>query len=358
MCAVRNVSPEISKWLAEDLDLWTRRIVRRHFDPDRGSPYWLDRAASLPFGPLDISRYEELSALGPFPLGELRTLDPAELVPLDLPRPLAGRIWESGGTTGEPCRVYYSEPMLEHRAIWRRWAIEREGFEPNRNWLQATPTGPHLIGYGAGDLVSMNGARVYGIDFDPRWVKRLLRASKLRDAMQYTGHVSDQIAAILRTQPVDYIATTPALLQAVARREPELVGGLKGARLSGTHVTPELWRALDQALNGGLLAIQYGNTFGNGLAFNTHQHSDLIPYVPNFPHITTTVVDTRDPARIVNYGEYGQVRLTVLHEDLLLPNIMERDLAMRYDTGGEWPCDGVANVGPLQDINEAPEGLY
>lgn len=358
MCAAVNVTARIEEWLAQDLDAWTRRVVRRHFDPITGSPYWLARAARLPFDPRDITRYEELSAFGPFPLGELRTMDPAELVPLALPRPLPGRIWESGGTTGEPCRVYYSDPMLEHRALWRRWVIEREGFEPGRNWLQATPSGPHLIGHGAADLVELCGGRVYGIDFDPRWVKRLLRAGKLREATQYTEHVVEQIAAILRTQPVDYLVTTPALLQAVVRREPDLVAGLKGARLSGTHVTPEMWRTFSKALGGGLLAVQYGNTFGNALTFNSIQDADLICYVPNFPQITMSVVDTDDPARRVEYGEYGRVRLTVMHDDLFLPNVMERDRAMRYDVGGGWPCDGVANISPLQDLNQAPEGLY
>lgn len=354
----QRVNDQIERWLAEDLDAWTRRIVRRHFDPATGSPYWLARAAELSFDPRDITGYDELSAFGPFPLGELRTLDPERLVPADLPRPLAGKIWESGGTTGDPCRVYYSEPMLEHRAFWRRWVIEREGFESGRSWLQATPAGPHLIGHGAADLVELSGARVYGIDFDPRWVKRLLRGGKLREATQYTEHVVEQIAAILRSQHVDYLVTTPALLQAVARAEPELVARLAGARLSGTHVTPEMWRVFSKALSGGLLGIQYGNTFGNALTLNATQEPDLIPYVPNFPHITMSVVDPSDLARCVEYGDYGRVRLTVMHDDLFLPNVMERDRALRYDTGDRWPSDGVANVSPLQDLNAAPEGLY
>lgn len=45
MGAVENVNPKIDEWLAEDLDQWTTRIMRRHFDPVTGSPYWLARAA-------------------------------------------------------------------------------------------------------------------------------------------------------------------------------------------------------------------------------------------------------------------------------------------------------------------------
>jgi phenylacetate-coenzyme A ligase PaaK-like adenylate-forming protein len=343
----------IEQWLSEDIDQWTKRIVRRHFDPVTGSPYWLDRAAGLSFDPRDITRHEELSAFGVFPTSELQTLDPADLVPLDLPRPLSGRIWESDGTTGDPCRIYYSEPMLEHCLVWRRWVDDREGFEPRRNWLLAMPTGPHIMSHWAWGLTELDGARVYGIDFDPRWVNHQLRAGQMREAMQYTEHVIDQLAAILTTQPVDYICTTPALLRAISRREPELVAQLKGARLGGTHVTPEMWRVLAKALNGGLLSISYGNTFGNALTLSVLEEGELIAYVPNYPHITMAVVDTGDWTRVVDYGKDGRVRLTVMHEHLFLPNILERDLAMRYDTGDEWPCDGVANVRPLPELNKA-----
>lgn len=349
----------VEQWLCEDIDQWTKRMVRRHFDPVTGSPYWLDRAAGLSFDPRDITRYEELPAFGLFPLSELRTLDPADLVPLDLPRPLPGRIWESDDTTGDPCRFYYSEPMLEHCLAWRRWADERDGFERGKNWLLATPTGPHITNHWARGLTEFHDARVYGIDVDLRWVNRQLRAGQMREAMQYTEHVIDQIAAILTTQPVDYICTTPALLRSLSRREPGLVAQLKGARLGGTHVTPEMWRVLTKALNGGLLSIDYGGTFGNAPARSVLEEGEFITYIPHYPHVTMAVVDTGDWTRVVGHGEDGRVRLTVMHEHLFLPNIAERDLATRCDTGDEWPCDGVANVRPLPEFNKArPPSAY
>lgn len=354
MCPVRDVRPMINEWLSVDLDQWTKRIVRWHFDPVTGSPYWLDRTARLSFDPRDITRHEELSAFGPFPLDELRTRDPADFVPLARTRPLPGMIWESSDATGGPCRVYYSQPMLEHRLGWHRWADEREGFEPGGNWLTATPAGPHLIGYGPWDLTEPHAARVYSVDFDQRWVNRQLRAGKLQDAMQYTEHVVDQVSAVLSTQPIDYVCTTSALLRVLSRREPGLVARLKGARLTGTHVTPETYRTLAEALNGGLLSVSYGNTFGSALTLSVPgDQGMLIACVPSYPHITMAVVDPSDWSRVVDYGQDGQVRHTVLHEDLFLPNILERDLATRYDTGDQWPSDGVANVRPLPEINNA-----
>jgi hypothetical protein len=68
-----------------------------------------------------------------------------------------------------------------------------------------------------------------------------------------------------------------------------------------------------------------------------------------------SVVDRREPGREVDYGEVGRVRVTVLHDDLFLPNVLERDQAMRLPREGSWPCDGVANVVALRQV--APRAL-
>ncbi|MFJ4653367.1 hypothetical protein ACIP5Y_19060 [Nocardia sp. NPDC088792] len=348
----------IQGWLDTDLDDWTRRIIRRTFDPLSGAPYWLRRATELDFEPRDITRYEQLTAFGPFPLDTLRTHDPAELVPLAVSRPLTGRMWDTGGTTGTPCRVYYTPEMLVHRGAWRRWSFVTEGFEAHRTWLQATPTGPHLIGNGSWEAGELHSGLVYGIDMDPRWVKRLIREGRLVEANEYSTHLAEQIADVLRHGRVDYINTTPALLQVLARRYPDLVAGLSGARLSGTQVTPDLYRDLVTALDGGICGRSYGNTFGNGAGLPAERDGELLPYAPNYPQVTMNVVERDNWSATVPYGASGQVRLTVLHEDLFLPNVLERDQALRFDTGPDWPADGVANVRPLQITSTAPEGLY
>jgi hypothetical protein len=348
----------IAAWLEQDLDEWTRRVVGRHFDPDTGSPYWLKRAADLDFEPRDITRYDELLAFGPFPLAELRTLDPAQLVPMAVPRPLAGRVFDSGGTTGEPCRVFYTEAMLHHRGLWRQWSFIHEGFVPGGAWLQVTPTGPHVIGLGAWELPMLYDSRVYLIDVDPRWVKRLIRQGRLRDATEYTDHLLDQSLTVLRSQPIDYINTTPALLQALIRRAPESLSGIKGVRVSGTQVTTPMYRIFRKALGDAIIGRSYGNTFGTSAGLPEVGDGELLPYVPNYPQVTIAVTDKDDWTRTVGMGELGRVRLTVMHDDLFLPNILERDQALRFDTGADWPCDGVANVRPLQVTTSAPEGIY
>jgi hypothetical protein len=248
--------------------------------------------------------------------------------------------------------------MLVHRGVWRRWSFTTEGFQQHRTWLQATPTGPHLIGNGVWETGALYAGRVYAIDMDPRWVKRLIANGKLAQAREYTDHLLDQITSVLSTRPVDYVNTTPALLLALARREPKLVAELGGARLSGTHLSPAVYRQLRQALGDGLCGLSYGNTFGNAAGLPVEQDGELMPYVPNFPQVTMAVVDKADESTVVPYGTVGRVRLTVLHRDLFLPNVLERDEAQRYDATGRFPTDGVANVRPLETAVGTVEGLY
>lgn len=349
---------DFKQWLDRDLDEWTRHVVARHFDPETGSPYWLGRAAGLAFDPRDITRYDQLLELGPFTLVDLRTVDPADLVPQAVPRPLAGRVFESGGTTGDPCRVFYTDAMHRHRTLWRRWGLENTGFERGRSWLHATPSGPHVIGSGMADLADHFDSVVYAVDIDPRWVKDLVREGRLPEADAYTRHVVDQMRNIVEQQAIDYLTTTSVLFRAFAQALPESARRLKGVWLGGTEITPDMYESFTTILGDGVIGRTYGNTFGNAIGLPASSDGRILPYIPQYPQVTMAVIDRGEWRRTVEYGAIGRVRLTVLHEDLLLPNILERDQAMRYDTGAEWPCDGVANVRRLQVTHTAPEGIY
>lgn len=348
----------IRAWLDTDLDEWTRRVLQRHFHPTEGSPYWLGRRADLGFDPLDIKRYEELTAFENFDLATLRDLDPALLVPLAVPRPLAGRVWESGGTTGQPCRVFYTESMADLHTEWRLFGLRQSGFEPGKTWLYACPSGPHIVGRGANQIAEGFSSTVYAIDLDPRLIKRLVRDGRQADATMYVDHVVEQVSDILATGRIDYLESTPALVQALLNRRPELLSGLAGVGLGGTQFTSAMYRFFHEALEGRIIATTYGNTFGCAMGLPARFNGDVLSYLPNYPQVTMAVVDTDDPKTELMYGQPGRVRLTVLHEDLFLPNILERDQAIRFDIGDEWPCDGVANVRPLQTGVAAVEGLY
>jgi hypothetical protein len=356
---MRNVDA-ITSMLATDLDKWTRRVVRRHFDPEHGSPFWLRRRAELPFDPRDITRYSELEQFGPFPLDALRTTDPGDLVPLAVPRPLAGKVWESGGTTGRPKRIFYTRDMIREREIWRRWADRRlAGFADGARWLNAMPTGPHIAGSVAPSQADAGTALVYGIDMDPRWVKRAIRSGRRELADEYVSHLVEQISDVLASQRIDYLATTPALLQVLCRQAPMLLSGVRGARLSGTQITTPMYREFRRVLGPEFTILRrYGNSIADpGVGVGSEQNDEILPYLINFPYSTMQVVDPGDWQKVLDYGEPGQVRLTVLRDDLFMPNVLERDQAIRWNDD-DWPCDVVANVCPLPAAVAAVEGIY
>lgn len=349
----------VDEYLATDRDEWTQEVIRRHFDPELGSPFWLKRRERLPFNPLHITTYDELVRFGPFPAEELRTLDPADLVPRDIPRPLTGPVWDSGGTTGAPKRLFLTDRMITEREIWRRWADDMAGFAERRTWLNAMPTGPHI----AGSIAPMQGrsgtALVYGIDIDPRWVKRLINAGRPGDVREYTDHLIEQITAVLETERIDYLATTPALLQLLCRQAPDMARKASGARLSGTQITPDMVREYREVLGEDFIILRrYGNTLADpGVGVGSENDGEVLPYLIAYPQTTIQIVDPDDWRRVVDYGQYGQVRMTLLGRDLFLPNVLERDEAIRWHTPG-WPADNVANVRPLRTARAVPEGIY
>jgi hypothetical protein len=58
-------------------------------------------------------------------------------------------------------------------------------------------------------------------------------------------------------------------------------------------------------------------------------------------------VDFNDPTRGVEYGQEGQVRISVLRYETFIPHHLERDRATRIPPGAGDRWDGVARVGPL-----------
>ncbi|HAW32548.1 MAG TPA: hypothetical protein DCY03_31305, partial [Planctomycetaceae bacterium] len=88
---------ELVKQNQEALDAHTRESVQWHFNPETGSPYWLEKAKSFDFNPLtDVNCFEDLNKFPLFEDDELRG------GPLDrwIPKALLGKptyVFETGG---------------------------------------------------------------------------------------------------------------------------------------------------------------------------------------------------------------------------------------------------------------------
>jgi phenylacetate-coenzyme A ligase PaaK-like adenylate-forming protein len=117
---------------------WLNHILGIHFDPDTGSPYWLDKANELGILPLkDIHSVSDLVLFGPMDGDALRTHPIEDFVPkrywADRPRWVIG---ETGGTTGNPKTTVYNEAEFHKSFVspFKRIAFHRK-FPLGENWL-------------------------------------------------------------------------------------------------------------------------------------------------------------------------------------------------------------------------------
>ncbi|WP_405612528.1 hypothetical protein [Streptomyces sp. NBC_01508] len=345
--------------LAVDLDTWTRRMMRWHFEPETGSPFWLKRRTSLGFDPLkDIDGYAALERFGLFDKAALRAASATDLRPRGY-RDRAFRVFETGGTTGAPCRVVNVTRLGYDVEIYRT-VLEARGVDGG-DILAMTPGGPHAYGHFVEGLADSWQGAVHAIDFDPRWVKAELRAGG--DARAYVAHLVDQTLPLLTAERPELLFTTSRLLLELVMRLPRPLHtyGVRAVCTGGTSCTPAEAEFLRQEH---LVGVQWIDTYGNTLVGHALQ-ADPEPGVGGVsyhlppPFAVLTVVDPADPWREVPVGQRGRVRTTTLLEDLFLPNLLERDSAVRTGPHRWFPWDGVTAVEPFTDLADAAEeGVY
>lgn len=348
--------------MTTEYDAHIRKMVAWHFAPTTGSPFWLDRRDTLGFDPLrdirgadDLRRFPDVSA-------ELRTVPAQRLIP----RALADRtfrVYDSGGTTGSPKRVVdsgYRSRMLE----WAHARLVAQGVPATGNWLHLGPSGPHVIGFDVSRYAALGRGLFYTVDVDPRWVKRLLGTGRPEFAEEYVQHLLDQAETVLRTQDVAVLSTTPPLLEAICARSElyDLVRSKVRAIIwAGTSISAESLRLLKEVLFDDIAVIGiYGNSLMGVAPQRPSRPGEAFPCVfEPFPE-TTRLELTDDEGDLVDYGERGRVRLHLVAEEMFLPNILERDSAVRIAPGTAGGPDGVADVQTYSRIDEVAviEGVY
>ena len=97
-----RVDPAALRKARERLDAHVKEIVRWHFSPDTGCPFWLERAKQMDFDPLkDVNGYADLHKFGEFEDEWLRGGPVRRWVPKAYAdKPIY--VFETGGTTGIP----------------------------------------------------------------------------------------------------------------------------------------------------------------------------------------------------------------------------------------------------------------
>ena len=349
-----------------DPEEFIQAAMEWHFSPETGSPFWLKRADSLDFGPRkDVTSFADLT-LFPNIANELRDVPVRELIPQGYgPNPQVVGVYESGGTTGAPKRVVFLQDWVDKVIAWQNVYLDERGIPRDLDWLLVSPNGPHAIGDLMGRQAVSRGGIAFTIDMDPRWVKKVIAAGKADEAAAYVEHLTEQAAFALRTQDISVLMTTPPLLERLARDDElaELIRRkVKAILWGGSHMDPDTRDLLrDEVFPDTALYGFYGSNMVLGSSIERLALTDDDPCVfdPPTPWITYSVVDpvTGQP---VPYGERGQVVMNHVSKSFLLPNNLERDLAIRVTAPQGAVGDSVADISPVATFgNETViEGVY
>jgi hypothetical protein len=342
----------------ERLDAHVREIVRWHFDPATGCPFWLERAKGFDFDPLtDVSGFADLDRFGPFQDEWLRGGPVRRWVPRGYAtRPVS--VFETGGTTGVPKTRINIEDFRTDYELFSD-TLPDEFFPRGANWLMLGPSGPRRLRLAIEHLAQHRGGICFMVDLDPRWVIKLIQKGWSEHLQAYKDHVIDQAVTILGAgHDIRCMFTTPKLLEALAiklesRGTTIRQAGITGIFSGGTEFTPQWNRfAHEELLDGAYMTPTYGNTL-MGLAASgpsgPHNNYKITYYAPQ-PRAVIQVVDLDDQTRLVDYGQTGRVKLTTLTREFFMPGFLERDEGEREPPLARYPWDGVSGVRPFRGL--------
>ncbi|MFZ5568802.1 MAG: hypothetical protein ACOZF0_00240 [Thermodesulfobacteriota bacterium] len=355
-------------WFHQSADIWLRHVLSIHFDPQTGTPYWLEQARKMGVDVLQqIRSTDDLGILGPMNPKALATRPVEDFIPRRYHLEKESfTLGDTAGTTGTPKVTAYRNDEFHAAFVeYFGFVAEKLGFPKSLNWLWIGPGGPHIIGKAARMVARRMGSLdPFAIDFDARWIKKLVPGSMGWE--RYFQHIEDQALHILRTQDIGVLFSTPPVLKRLAdKMNPALRRRIKGVHYGGMALSPELYlRLRNDCFPEAVHISGYGNTlFGVCLEVESNPDGRL----HYFPPGVRLLIDIIGPDnRKVDYGQRGRVVFSRLDESFLILNMLERDQATRIPAGAAarafgLTLDGLADPGPDPTPDTAKKmalGLY
>jgi phenylacetate-coenzyme A ligase PaaK-like adenylate-forming protein len=351
----------------ERLDSHVRDTVSWHFNPDTGTPFWLERVRSLGFDPRkEVQRFDDLKKFGLFEDEWLRGGPVRRWVPRAMQnRPIF--VFETGGTTGIPKTRINIEDFRTDYEMFSDTLPEKH-FPKGANWLMLGPSGPRRLRLAVEHLCQYRGGICFCVDLDPRWVVKLIKKGWIEHLNAYKDHVIEQALTVLKAgHDIKCLFTTPKLLESFAAALEKQGSSIKQAGITGifsggTEFTPQFTRfAVEELLAGTYMTPTYGNTL-MGLACSKPIGPDdgfKITYYAPQPRAVVQVVDFDNPDTVVEYGQSGRAMLTTLTKEFFMPRFLERDEGEREPPYEKYPWDGISGVRPFRGFAAATTvGVY
>jgi hypothetical protein len=339
----------------EKLDSHVREIVHWHFDPEKGTPFWLEYAKKLKFDPRkEIQSYADLKLLGHFQDEWLRGGPVRRWVPKAFAKDPVS-IFETGGSTGVPkSRINIRDYQTDYELYSA--TLSDKTFPPGSDWLMLGPSGPRRLRLSIEHLAQYRGGICFMVDLDPRWVNKLIKDGKHQELQQYKNHVVEQGLIILKAhENIRCIFTTPKLLEALCEKISLPKYGISGIFCGGTEMNAQFHRFAREELVPGIDFVPtYGNTLMGLACYKPFDPADnyAITYYPPNPRAVFELVNPDNPEQPVDYKQTGRVMLTTLTKEFFMPRFLERDEGERAEPIDLYPWDGVSNLrlyAPLQE---------
>jgi len=337
------------------LDAHVREIVGWHFNPETGSPFWLEYAKKLKSDPRkEIQNYDDLKKLGHFQDEWLRGGPVRRWVPKAFANEPVS-IFETGGSTGVPkSRVNIRDYQTDYELYSA--TLSDKTFPRGSDWLMLGPSGPRRLRLSIEHLAQYRGGICFMVDLDPRWVNKLIKQGKHQELQEYKNHVIEQGLIILRAhENIRCIFTTPKLLEALCEKISLPKYGITGIFCGGTEMNAQFHRFAREELVPGIDFVPtYGNTLMGLACYKPFDPADnyAITYYPPNPRAVFELVNPDNPEQPVDYKQTGRVMLTTLTKEFFMPRFLERDEGERAEPIDLYPWDGVANLrlyAPLQE---------
>lgn len=308
-------------------------VLAVHFDPETGSRYWLERSETLGFDPrADIKTVDDLPRFGLMDQDALRRRPLTDFIPRSLQRhPQDLIVVRTGGTLGRPLWTAYLDEEY-HAAFVTPFVVAADhvGFPAGGLWLFVGPSGPHVIGRAAESIARATGSPApFMVDFDAGWAKRLPAGSFA--ARRYLQHVVDQATAVIETQTITVLFSTPTVLEALSQAmTPPQWDRIRGVHYGGMEIAPETLRRFQVSVFPNAVHLcGYGNTlFGCCLEMDVSAGREL----RYFPHgdrlILGQVLEGEGGTPDIRYRVADSPATLVfsrLDRAALLLNVAERD---------------------------------
>ncbi len=336
------------------------RILRIHFDRDRGTPYWIEKQRELGIDAVkSIRTIEDLAVLGPMDQRALAERPLEDFIPRVLHKHGDYLLAETAGTLGKPkVAVHRSDEFQAAFIAPFVAAARRAGFPEGGHWLYLGPTGPHIIGRAARCCAQALGAAdAFTVDFDPRWAKKLPAGSFA--AERYLAHIEEQALAVLDAQKIEVLFVTPAVLTSLTEKIGEAQRtAIRGIHLGGMAASAGFMTRTAERFPNAVILSGYGNTLFGMMPQLRYACETGFDYFAHGDRLIAGVVPQSedggdvDIAARVDYGRRGRVIVHRLDEMQFLPNLLERDTAERIP-----PEPGAAADGFTQDGLRDPQPI-